>query len=307
MNWQERSLGAYADLPHLASYQLAARFLPLRNNQRALNHLSGPYKSKIRGRGMEFEEVRLYQPGDDIRSIDWRVTARTGTAHTKQFREERELCVMLAVDLSGSLDFGTHSQFKREMVAEMAATVAFSAIRNGDKVGLLAFTDRVERFVPPRKGTRHVLRIVRELLALKPQGTGTRIGEAVDEVTRIVRKRSVLFVMSDFMGGDWERSLSVARGRHDVIPVVVSDRAEQALPAVGLLELEDPESGETFLVDTNDRGVRARFAAAAAEERAQRQQAFRRLRLDSVEVETGGDFVKPLAEVFRRREARRGR
>jgi len=269
--------------------------------------LAGTYHSAFRGRGVEFEEVRPYVVGDDVRTIDWNVSARAGAPHVKQFREERELCVMLAVDLSGSLDFGTHSQFKREMVAEMAATVAFSAIRNGDKVGLLAFTDRVERFVPPRKGTRHVLRIVRELLALRPQGTGTRIGEAVDEVTRIVRKRSVLFVMSDFMGQDWERSLSVARGRHDVIPVVVSDRAEQALPPVGLLELEDPESGEMFLVDTSDRGVRARFAAAAAEERAQRQQAFRRLRLDSVEVETGGDFVKPLAEVFRRREARRGR
>jgi uncharacterized protein (DUF58 family) len=214
---------------------------------------------------------------------------------------------MLAVDLSGSLDFGTRSQFKREMVAEMAATIAFSAIRNGDKVGLLAFTDRVERFVPPRKGTRHVLRIVRELLALTPQGTGTRIGEAVDEITRVVRKRSVLFVVSDFMDTGWERSLSVARGRHDVIPVVVRDAAEESLPAVGLLELEDPETGETVTVDTSDRGVRARFAAAAAEERAALQQSFRRMRMDAVEVQTGGDFVKPLAEVFRRREARRGR
>ena len=269
--------------------------------------LAGTYHSAFRGRGVEFEEVRPYVVGDDVRTIDWNVSARAGAPHVKQFREERELCVMLAVDLSGSLDFGTHSQFKREMVAEMAATIAFSAIRNGDKVGLLAFTDRVERFVPPRKGTRHVLRIVRELLALTPQGRGTRIGEAVDEVTRIVRKRSVLFVMSDFMDTGWERSLSIARGRHDVIPVVVGDRAENSLPSVGLLELEDPETGETFVVDTSDRGVRARFAAAAAEQRMQLQQAFRRLRLDAVEVETGGDFVKPLAEVFRRREARRGR
>jgi len=215
--------------------------------------LAGTYHSAFRGRGVEFEEVRPYVVGDDVRTIDWNVSARAGAPHVKQFREERELCVMLAVDLSGSLDFGTRSQFKREMVAEMAATIAFSAIRNGDKVGLLAFTDRIERFVPPRKGTRHVLRIVRELLALKPQGTGTRIGEAIDEVTRIVRKRSVLFV------------------------------------------------------DTADRGVRARFAAAAAEDRAALQQAFRRMRMDAVEVQTGGDFVKPLAEVFRRREARRGR
>ena len=269
--------------------------------------LAGTYHSAFRGRGVEFEEVRPYVVGDDVRTIDWNVSARAGAPHVKQFREERELCVMLAVDLSGSLDFGTRSQFKREMVAEMAATIAFSAIRNGDKVGLLAFTDRVERFVPPRKGTRHVLRIVRELLALTPQGTGTRIGEAVDEITRVVRKRSVLFVVSDFMDTGWERSLSVARGRHDVIPVVVRDAAEESLPAVGLLELEDPETGETVTVDTSDRGVRARFAAAAAEERAALQQSFRRMRMDAVEVQTGGDFVKPLAEVFRRREARRGR
>ena len=269
--------------------------------------LAGTYHSAFRGRGVEFEEVRPYVVGDDVRTIDWNVSARAGSPHVKQFREERELCVMLAVDLSGSLDFGTRSQFKREMVAEMAATVAFSAIRNGDKVGLLAFTDRVERFVPPRKGTRHVLRIVRELLALRPQGTGTRIGEAIDEVTRIVRKRSVLFVVSDFMDTGWERSMSVARGRHDVIPVVVRDAAEDSLPAVGLLELEDPETGQTLVVDTTDRGVRARFAAAAAEDRAALQQAFRRMRMDAVEVQTGGDFVKPLAEVFRRREARRGR
>jgi uncharacterized protein (DUF58 family) len=269
--------------------------------------LAGTYHSAFRGRGVEFEEVRPYVVGDDVRTIDWNVSARAGAPHVKQFREERELCVMLAVDLSGSLDFGTRSQFKREMVAEMAATIAFSAIRNGDKVGLLAFTDRVERFVPPRKGTRHVLRIVRELLALKPQGTGTRIGEAIDEITRVVRKRSVLFVVSDFMDTGWERSMSVARGRHDVIPVVVRDAAEDSLPAVGLLEVEDPETGETLVVDTSDRGVRARFAAAAVEDRAALQQAFRRMRMDAVEVETGGDFVKPLAEVFRRREARRGR
>ena len=269
--------------------------------------LAGTYHSAFRGRGVEFEEVRPYVVGDDVRTIDWNVSARAGAPHVKQFREECELCVMLAVDLSGSLDFGTRSQFKREMVAEMAATIAFSAIRNGDKVGLLAFTDRVERFVPPRKGTRHVLRIVRELLALRPQGTGTRIGEAVDEITRVVRKRSVLFVISDFMDTDWERSMSVARGRHDVIPVVVRDAAEDALPPVGLLELQDPETGECVLVDTADRGVRARFAAAAAEERAALQQCFRRMRMDAVEVQTGGDFVKPLAEVFRRREARRGR
>jgi uncharacterized protein (DUF58 family) len=283
------------------------RRIQIRTSRVTSEALSGTYHSAFRGRGVEFEEVRPYVVGDDVRTIDWNVSARAGSPHVKMFREERELCVMLAVDLSGSLDFGTQSQFKRELVAEMAATIAFSAIRNGDKVGLLAFTDRIERFVPPRKGTRHVLRIVRELLALHPQGRGTRLAAAVDEVTRIVRRRSVLFVISDFMDTGWERALSMARSRHDVIPVVVSDRTEQALPRVGLLELEDPETGETFVVDTADRGVRARFAAAAAQDRATLQQTFRRLRLDAVEVETGSDFVAPLAQVFRRREARRGR
>jgi uncharacterized protein (DUF58 family) len=283
------------------------RRIQIRTSRVTSEALSGTYHSAFRGRGVEFEEVRPYVVGDDVRTIDWNVSARAGSPHVKMFREERELCVMLAVDLSGSLDFGTQSQFKRELVAEMAATIAFSAIRNGDKVGLLAFTDRIERFVPPRKGTRHVLRIVRELLALHPQGQGTRLAAAVDEVTRIVRRRSVLFVISDFMDTGWERALSMARSRHDVIPVVVSDRTEQALPHVGLLELEDPETGETFVVDTADRGVRARFAAAAAQDRATLQQTFRRLRLDAVEVETGSDFVAPLAQVFRRREARRGR
>ncbi|MGA1266612.1 MAG: DUF58 domain-containing protein [Phycisphaerales bacterium] len=283
------------------------RRIQIRTSRVTSEALSGTYHSAFRGRGVEFEEVRPYVVGDDVRTIDWNVSARAGSPHVKMFREERELCVMLAVDLSGSLDFGTQSQFKRELVAEMAATIAFSAIRNGDKVGLLAFTDRIERFVPPRKGTRHVLRIVRELLALHPQGQGTRLAAAVDEVTRIVRRRSVLFVISDFMDTGWERALSMARSRHDVIPVVVSDRTEQALPHVGLLELEDPETGETFVVDTADRGVQARFAAAAAQDRATLQQTFRRLRLDAVEVETGSDFVAPLAQVFRRREARRGR
>ena len=283
------------------------RRIQIRTSRVTSEALSGTYHSAFRGRGVEFEEVRPYVIGDDVRTIDWNVSARAGSPHVKMFREERELCVMLAVDLSGSLDFGTRSQFKREMVAEMAATIAFSAIRNGDKVGLLAFTDRVERFVPPRKGTRHVLRIVRELLALQPQGRGTRIAAAIDEITRVVRKRSVLFVISDFMDEGWEPSISVARGRHDVIPVVVSDPMEHGLPPVGLLEVEDPETGETFVVDTSDRGVRARYAAAAAEDQDRLQQAFRRMRIDAVEVQTGGDFVKPLAEVFRRREARRGR
>ncbi|MCE9620361.1 MAG: DUF58 domain-containing protein [Planctomycetes bacterium] len=283
------------------------RRIQIRTSRITSEALSGNYHSAFRGRGIEFEKVRPYIVGDDIRSIDWNVSARVGSPHVKIFREERELLVMLAVDLSASQDFGTRGSLKRELVAEIAATIAFSAIRNGDTVGLMAFTDRIERFVPPRKGTRHVLRIVRELLALEAKGKGTRIAGAMDEVLGIVRKRSVLFVISDFQDSGWERSMAIARQRHDCIPVVVSDRSEQTLPKAGLIELEDPESGERFLIDTSDRGVRARFASLAAEERLKLQQTFRRLKMDPVEVETGGDFVRPLTEVFRRRESRRSR
>ena len=283
------------------------RRIQIRTSRITSEVLSGNYHSAFRGRGIEFEEVRPYIVGDDIRSIDWNVSARVGSPHIKIFKEERELTVMLAVDLSASQDFGTLGSLKREMVAEIAATIAFSAIRNGDKVGLLAFTDRIERFVPPRKGTRHVLRIVHELLALEAKGKGTRIAAAIDEVLGIVRKRSVLFVISDFQDIGWERSMAIARRRHDCIPVVISDRSEQSLPNVGLIEVQDPETGERFMMDTSDRGVRARFANQAAQDRLQLQQTFMRLKMDPVEVETGGDFVKPLTEVFRRRESRRAR
>ena len=283
------------------------RRIQIRTSRISSEVLSGNYHSAFRGRGIEFEEVRPYIVGDDIRSIDWNVSARVGSPHIKIFKEERELTVMLAVDLSASQNFGTQGTLKREMVAEIAATLAFSAIRNGDKVGMLAFTDRIERFVPPRKGTRHVLRIVRELLALEVKGKGTRIAAAIDEVLGIVRKRSVLFVISDFQDVGWERSMAIAKRRHDCIPVVISDRCEQSLPNVGLIEVEDPETGERFMMDTADRGVRARFANIAADERLQLQQTFMRLKMDPVEVETGSDFVKPLTEVFRRRESRRAR
>jgi uncharacterized protein (DUF58 family) len=283
------------------------RRIQIRTSRITSEALSGNYHSAFRGRGIEFEKVRPYIVGDDIRAIDWNVSARVGSPHIKIFREERELSVMLAVDLSASQDFGTRGSLKRELVAEIAATIAFSAIRNGDKVGLLAFTDRVERIVPPRKGTRHVLRIVRELLGLEVRGKGTRIAAALDEALRIARQRSVLFIISDFQDTGWERSMAIARRRHDCIPVVVGDRGEESLPRVGLIELEDPETGERLTVDTSDRGVRARFASLAADDRLRLQQSFRRLKIDAVEVETGGDFVRPLTEMFRRRESRRAR
>jgi uncharacterized protein (DUF58 family) len=262
---------------------------------------------------MEFEEVRPYQYGDDVRSIDWNVSARTGFPHVKLFREERELTVMLAVDLSGSQSFGTHAQLKRELAAEIAATVAFSAIRSNDRVGLLCFTDRVERIVPPRKGPRHVLRIVRDLLAFEPARRGTDIGGAIAEASRLLSRRSVVFVVSDWRSAGvtasgrepWEDALRIARMRHDVIPVVVHDRRESVLPPGGLMEFEDLETGERTVADLGSRRVRDRFARMAEAERALLDDTLRRLRCEAIRVETGGDVAEPFRAFFARRGARR--
>ncbi|MFZ4467269.1 MAG: DUF58 domain-containing protein, partial [Phycisphaerales bacterium] len=275
--------------------------------------LAGQFRSAFKGRGMEFEEVRPYQYGDDVRSIDWNVSARTGFPHVKLFREERELTVMLAVDLSGSLAFGSHAQLKRELAAEIAATVAFSAIRSNDRVGLVCFTDRVERVVPPRKGSRHVLRIVRDLLAFEPERRGTDIGGAIAEANRMLSRRSVLFVVSDWRSAGvtsagrepWEDALRIARMKHDVIPVVVHDRRESALPDVGLMEFEDLETGERVVADLGSRRVRDRFARMAEAERALLDDTLRRLRCEAIRVETGGDVAEPFRAFFARRGARR--
>jgi len=266
---------------------------------------AGQYHSAFKGRGMEFEEVREYQPGDDIRTIDWNVTARTGRPFIKHFREERELTVLLVVDVSPSQDFGTRAQLKSELVAELGATLAFSAIQNNDKVGLLLFTDRVERFVPPRKGPRHGLRVVRELLYHLPTGRGTDIAAALDYLNRIQRRRAVVFLVSDFQAPPFDAALQVARHRHDLIPVIVEDPRERELPPVRFVELYDPETGGQVLVDTGSRALRRRYAALAAERRARLRAALGRLRLDAIEIATGEPFVAPLKAFFRRREQRR--
>ena len=283
------------------------RRIQIRTSHIVSDALAGQYHSAFKGRGMEFEEVRPYQVGDEIRSIDWNVSARVGEPHVKVFREERELTVMLAVDLSGSQAFGTNGQLKRELIAEIAATLAFSAIRNNDKVGLICFTDRVEKYLPPRKGPRHVLRIVRELLALTPEGKGTGVGPAIDELNRVLRKKAVVFLLSDFLDEDYERTLRVARRRHDLIPICIRDRREVELPNIGLVEFTDAETGERMMVDTGRRRVRDRFADAARTRRADLTQMFRRMRIDPVDVETGKSFVEPLTAYFRRRESRRSR
>ncbi|MFM9144367.1 MAG: DUF58 domain-containing protein [Phycisphaerales bacterium] len=291
------------------------RRIEIRTSHLVSDVLAGQFRSAFKGRGMEFEEVRPYQYGDDVRSIDWNVSARTGVPHVKLFREERELTVMRAVDLSGSLGFGTHAQLKRELAAEVAATVAFSAIRSNDRVGLICFTDRVERVVPPRKGSRHVLRIVRDLLAFEPARRGTDIGAAIAEADRLLSRRAVLFVVSDWQSGGlapsgaepWEEALRVARARHDVIPVVVRDRRERELPSVGLVEFEDEETGERVVADLGSRAVRERFARLAAADAQLLDDTLRRLRCEAIRIETGGDIAEPMRAFFHRRGARRAR
>jgi len=283
------------------------RRIQIRTSHIVSEALAGQYHSAFKGRGMEFEEVRPYQFGDEIRSIDWNVSARMGAPHVKVFREERELTVMLAVDLSGSQSFGTHGQLKRELLAEIAATLAFSAIRNNDKVGLICFTDQVELYLPPRKGLRHVLRIIRELLALEPKGRGTRVGPAIEELDRVLRKRSVVFVLSDFLDDGFEKALRVSRRRHDVIPICIGDKRESELPDIGLVEFTDAETGNRTVIDTSRRRVRDQFAAGARRRQEDLTKMFRRMRIDPVQVSTGDSFIEPLTAYFRRREARRSR
>jgi uncharacterized protein (DUF58 family) len=281
------------------------RRIEIRTSHLVNDALAGHYHSAFRGMGMEFEEVRPYQIGDDIRSIDWNVTARTGEPYVKIFREERELTVVLVVDLSRSQEFGTRGQFKRELVAEIGATLAFSAIKNNDKVGLILFTDRVEKFVPPRKGAGHVLRVIRELLAFEPAGRGTRLAAALEHLNRILRRKAVVFVISDFQDAHYEHALRLARQKHDVILIDVSDRRERDLPAVGLIELEDTESGRRVVVDSSSRAWRQDYRELVADFIEKRDRLLKRSRLDVIHVSTGDSFVEPLTRFFRQREKRR--
>lgn len=266
---------------------------------------AGQYHSAFKGLGIEFEEVREYQAGDDIRTIDWNVTARTGRPFVKRYREERELTVILLVDVSASQQFGTRQQLKSELVAELGATLAFSAIQNNDKVGLILFTDRVERFVRPDKGTRHVLRVVRELLYHEPAGRRTDVEVALQYLDHVLTRRAVVFLISDFQSPDFSRSLRIVRHRHDVIPVLIGDERESQLLPVRYVELYDPETGEQLLVDTTSGAFRARFGELAARRRERLLADFRRMGIDVVDVQTGESFVEPLRRFFRQRGRRR--
>jgi len=265
----------------------------------------GEYHSVFKGRGMEFAEVREYAPGDDIRSIDWNVTARMGHPFVKQYQEERELTVLLVVDQSASERFGTRNRLKGELAAEVAALLALSAVQNNDKVGLILFTDGVELYVPPAKGRRHVLRVVREILYFTPRGKGTNLAAALDHLSRAQKRRAVVFVLSDFMDAGYERSLSVASRRHDLIALRLRDAREEQLPPVGLVEMEDLESGRRLLVDTSDRGVRRAFAEQVLAREAAFTAVTHKSRVDRVDLWTGEDVVRPLAAFFRGRVRRR--
>lgn len=267
--------------------------------------LAGGWHSAFKGRGIEFEEVRPYQVGDDVRAIDWNVTARAGEPFVKLFREERELSVMLLVDLSASQDFGSFRQTKRELVTELGATLAFSAIKNNDKVGLTLFTDQIEKSLPPRKGTRYVLRLIRELLYCQPIGQGTSLRAALQHLNRTASRRSVVFLISDFQDNDYEKTLRVTRRKHDVIPMVISDRRETELPNVGLLNLRDPESGRMISIDTASARHRREFRERMHRKSQQRDELFRRLGLEPIRLRAGDDYVEPLQRFFHRREQRR--
>jgi len=266
--------------------------------------LAGSYHSVFRGRGMEFAEVREYEPGDDVRTIDWNVSARMGHPFVKQFTEERELTVFLAVDASASERFGTAVARKPELAAEVSALLAFSAIRNNARVGLLLFTDRVETFVPPRKGKEHGLRVLRELLAYEPAGRGTDISTALEVLRRVVTKRSVVFLVSDFQDDGYERILRVVSRKHDVVAIVISDPREETLPDVGLIAVEDPETGERSVLDTGSAAVRRRYAAAAVADRDRTRETIRRIGLDALELTTGEPYDLALVRFFRERARR---
>lgn len=280
------------------------RKIEIHTSRLANDQLAGSYHSVFKGRGMAFSEVRQYQPGDDTRFIDWNVSARMGDAYVKVFTEEREMTVMLLVDLSASERFGAIARPKVETVAEVSALLAFSAIKNNDRVGLILFTDRVERFVPPKKGKGHVMRVITEILNARPAGTKTDLNVALDTLAGIQRRRSVAFLVSDLIATGWERTLRVAAARHDLIPIQVVDRREEELSDVGLALMEDLETGDLLEVDTSSPAVRQAYATRIAKERAKREQVFGKMGVDHVTVRTDEDYVRPLGELFRRRERR---
>ena len=280
------------------------RRIEIRTKKLVNELFSGEYHSTFKGQGMEFEEVRQYEPGDDVRLIDWNVTARMGLPYIKKFREERELTVILLIDVSSSGKFGTRDSFKNDTAAELGALLAFSAIKNNDKVGLIIFTDRIEIFVPPKKGRAHVLRIIREILYFKPVGKGTNIAAALEYFNKVIRRKSVVFLVSDFLSEGFTKPLQIANKKHDIIAIKVSDTREITFENVGLIELEDAETGEVLIIDTGSKEFRKEFAAQSAEDVAGLKKGFRSINLDFINIRTDQSYISPLINFFKMREKR---
>lgn len=280
------------------------KLLEIRTRKIVNNLFAGEYQTRFRGQGMTFTDFREYVPGDDVRTISWALTARAGKPYVKQFEEERELTLMLVVDISGSTDFGSVDQFKGEVITWLAALLAFAAADSKDQIGLLLYTDQVEHYVPPKKGRGHVQRILRDLLYHKPRSSRTKLAVALQHLQGLLRKKATVFVFSDFMDQGYEKALRQLGAKHDVVACVIKDPAEAELPAVGLVELQDAETGELFTVDAADSSVRKQYRAWMLERADAREKALRQAQAEKIEVTTRGDFTAPLIDYFRRRNAR---
>ena len=280
------------------------RLIQIHTSKAVNDVLAGEYHSVFKGRGMEFDEIREYAPGDDIRTIDWNVTARTGHPYVKRFVEERELTVLFVVDLSASGSFGAKEKLKNEVAAELCALLAFSAIKNNDKVGLIVFTDQVELYIPPKKGVSHVLRVIRDLLNVQPRRSRTDITQALDFLGRVTHRRTVVFLISDFQASGYEKRLRIAARRHDLIAVSLTDPREAALPAAGLIELEDAETGESVVIDSSNAAIRRRYEALTRARSENLAASLRSMGIDQIPVVTGEDYVRDLVKFFRVRERR---
>jgi uncharacterized protein (DUF58 family) len=281
------------------------RQIHIRTRRLVNDVLGGEYHSAFKGRGMEFAEVRDYTPGDEVRTIDWNVTARRGQPYVKRYVEERELTVMLLVDLSASGQFGSVLRLKTDIATELCAVLALSAISNHDKVGLLLFTDQIEKFIPPQKGKHHVLRVIREVLYFQPQHRRTNIGLALEYLRHVGRRHTVSFLVSDFLAADYEMALRLARRRHDIVPISITDQRDMVLPRLGFITLQDLETGAYVLVDTHSATVRAQYQRRREATVARRRQLFQTLGMDAIEVRTDEPYIQPLMRFFRKRERRR--
>lgn len=280
------------------------RKIEIRSGKLVNEIFAGQYSSVFKGRGMEFSEVREYMPGDDVRSIDWNVTARYGKPFVKKFVEERELTVILLVDASSSQKFGTREKFKEELTAELASVLAFSAIRNNDRVGMIMFTDKVEKVIRPKKGRNHILRLIREILYFKPEGKGTNIAAALGYLNELWRRKSVVFILSDFQDSKFESALKITSKRHDLIAINIFDLREKDIPGIGLIQLEDAETGEPALVDTSDRFFVNRYLEGKQQKEQELKQLFTKANVDSIFVSTDKPYISPLVRFFKQREKR---